>query len=107
LVYAGPILLGEGRHLLEYRASDVAGNLEAIHAGSIAVDSSPPLSAVSLSGTQGANGWYVTGVSATLTATDVISGVAPIEYRIDGGPWVTYDRPVTFGRSEERRVRKE
>src|SRR5439155_4907 len=71
LVYAGPIVLGEGRHLLEYRASDVAGNLEAIHARSIAVDSSPPFSSVSLSGTQGANGWYVTGVSAMLTATDV------------------------------------
>ena len=97
LVYAGPIVLGEGRHLLEYRASDVAGNLEAIHARSIAVDSSPPFSSVSLSGTQGANGWYVTGVSAMLTATDVTSGVATIEYRIDGGPWVTYDRAVTLG----------
>src|SRR5205807_1060792 len=96
LVYAGPILLGEGRHLLEYRASDVAGNLETIRARSIAVDSSPPVSSVSLSGTQGANGWYVTEVSATLTATDATSGVAIIDYRIDGGPWATYSGAVTL-----------
>ncbi len=96
LVYTGPILLGEGRHLFEYGASDVAGNLESIQSRSISVDTSPPVSSVALSGTQGANGWYVTGVSATLTATDATSGVAIIYYRIDGGPWATYSGAVTL-----------
>src|SRR5207244_8517815 len=81
LAYAGPILFGEGRHLLEYRASDVAGNLETIHARSIAVDSSPPPSSVGLSRTQAANGWSVTGLSATLPATAVTSGVPPTQQR--------------------------
>jgi hypothetical protein len=96
LVYASAILLGDGRHLLEYGASDVAGNLEAIQARTIAVDSSPPVTSADLSGTQGANGWYVTGVSATLTATDATSGLAIIYYRIDGGPWATYSSAVTL-----------
>ncbi|TLZ68302.1 MAG: hypothetical protein E6K12_01905 [Methanobacteriota archaeon] len=96
LVYAGPIVLGEGRHLLEYGASDIAGNLETVHARSIEVDTSPPISYVALAGTPGDNGWYVTAVSATLTATDATSGVAIIYYRIDGGPWATYAGPLTL-----------
>src|SRR5205823_1651131 len=96
-IYAGPIALTEGNHVLHYYAADVAGLMEATHSLSVSVDVTPPATASSLAGTAGANGWYVTGVSAMLTATDVTSGVATIEYRIDGGPWVTYDRAVTLG----------
>jgi len=96
LAYSGSILLGEGRHLLEYGSSDVAGNVEIIHSRNIAVDLSPPVSSVVLSGTQGANGWYLSDVTVTLTATDSVSGVASISYRLDGGGWNSYTGPFSI-----------
>src|SRR5207247_1780182 len=114
-IYAGPITLTEGNHVLHYYAADVAGLMEATHPLSVSVDVTPPATASSSAGTAGAigwyssnvtvsltatdatSGWYVTGVSAMLTATDVTCVVATIEYRMDGGPWVTYDRAVTLG----------
>lgn len=35
-------------------------------------------------------------VSVTLTARDSGAGVAETQYRVDGGPWQTYTKPVTF-----------
>src|SRR6267378_66797 len=102
LAYAGPILLSDGRHLLEYGASDVAGNVEIIHSQSIDIDSSPPVSSVSLSGSLGLNGWYVTVVSATLTASDLTSGASRIDYRVDGGSWTLYSGAVNL--AERRHV---
>src|SRR5439155_120882 len=96
-IYAGPFTLTEGNHVLHYCAADVAGLMEATHSLSVSVDVTPPATASSLAGTAGANGWYTANVTVSLTATDVTSEVATIEYRIDGGPWVTYDRPVTLG----------
>ena len=37
----------------------------------------------------GENGWYRTPIQFDLTATDLESGVATINYRIDGGTWQT------------------
>ncbi|MBC7128694.1 MAG: immune inhibitor A [Thermoplasmatales archaeon] len=42
----------------------------------------------------GCNGWYKTGVTVTLTATDNVK-VAKIYYRIDGGTWKVYTAPFT------------
>jgi hypothetical protein len=44
----------------------------------------------------GDNGWYVTPVTVTLSATDDISGVARTEYLLDGGDWVEYTGPFTL-----------
>lgn len=47
-----------------------------------------PSTAVILSGTLRADGWYTSNVSPRLAAT-ALPGVREIRYRIDGGPWTT------------------
>ena len=47
----------------------------------------PPETTATVSGTSGNNGWYVSSVTVTLSATDN-SGVANTYYRIDGGATV-------------------
>lgn len=56
------------------------------------LDKTPPITTVSLSGTLGSEGWYVSGVTITLNATDPDSGspAAAIYFSLDGG--VNYQR---------------
>jgi hypothetical protein len=67
-------------------ASDYATN----STGTLAVqaaDTTPPTTTISLSGTSGLSGWYVSNVGVTLTATDNVggSGVKEIHYILDSG----------------------
>jgi hypothetical protein len=59
------------------------------------LDSIAPTTNISLSGTLGKNGWYVSNVQVALTATDNEggSGVAKTEYSFDGFTWNTYTAP--------------
>ncbi|WP_157520387.1 ThuA domain-containing protein [Herbidospora daliensis] len=41
----------------------------------------------------GANGWFVSTVTVTITADDP-SGVDTTEYRLDGGAWTAYTTPI-------------
>lgn len=50
-------------------------------------DITPPYSEVTLSGTLGLNGWYISPVTVTITSDDLESGVAVINWQIDGGEW--------------------
>lgn len=63
-------------------------------------DTTPPVSTLSISPDtpNGANGYYVTAPSVTLTATDgaASSGVRSLTYQIDGGVTTTYTAPVTI-----------
>ncbi len=54
-------------------------------------DETPPVTTHSLNPPEpdGENGWYVSNVTVTLNATDNESGVDRIEYRIEGGYWLT------------------
>ncbi|TMA00927.1 MAG: PKD domain-containing protein, partial [Methanobacteriota archaeon] len=96
LDYAGPLSLGEGPHLVEYYATDVAGLAESVRSQTVNVDMTPPASAASVSGTTGANGWFVSNVTVSLSATDALSGVDRITYRIDGRNWSTYAGPFVL-----------
>ena len=59
-----------------------------------------PVTTISLSGTPGDGPWFLSDVTVTLEATDNISGVARIEYRLDyPDPWITYTSPFII--SEE------
>jgi len=44
--------------------------------GSITVDNTPTVTSLTLTGTQGKNDWYTTDVTATVSATDNLAGVA-------------------------------
>src|SRR5207247_5780446 len=91
-----------GSHLVDYYAVNNAGLSEASHTVAILVDTVPPTTVISLSGTLGANGWYTSNVTVSLTATDATSGVANISYRIDGGPWLTYAGPFALDEGAHR-----
>ena len=52
-------------------------------------DTTPPITTHTLDPPEpdGLNGWYVSNVNVTLTATDDMSGVNVTYYRINGGEW--------------------
>ena len=52
-------------------------------------DTTPPITTLALDPPEpdGCNGWYVNDVNVTLNATDDISGVKEIHYRIAEGEW--------------------
>ncbi|MDB5084107.1 MAG: hypothetical protein JWN30_993 [Bacilli bacterium] len=59
----------------------------------------PPFTTAAVSPAQpnGQNGWYVSPVTVTLTATDDDPGVAATFYSLDNGlTWQTFTNPVTF-----------
>ncbi|RIJ70548.1 DUF1349 domain-containing protein [Nakamurella silvestris] len=86
---------------VEFRATDVAGNVEATKSVSIpaavVVDTTAPVTASTLNPAtpQGQNGWYTTAVNVALAATDTGgSGVASTQYSVDGGAWTAYTTAV-------------
>ncbi|WP_299924526.1 ThuA domain-containing protein [uncultured Nocardioides sp.] len=80
---------GEGERLVEYRSTDVAGNVSELGSETVKVDTAPPVVTTAETGS--------TTKTVTLTATDATSGVAGIEYRIgDATTWSAYDAPLTF-----------
>jgi phosphoesterase family protein/PKD domain-containing protein len=97
MIYSAPFQLGEGRHLLEYFATDVAGVVEPVGSTHIDIDTTPPTSQLLTTGTIGNHGWFVSSVTFTLSATDATSGVAEVMYQLDGGPWLTYSYPILLG----------
>jgi hypothetical protein len=87
--YTGPFRLSvAGRVTVEARAADRAGNLGAAADRDISVDTTPPELEVLIS-PAGAG-----PAAAAAVARDEESGVASVEYRVDGGPWRPYRGPV-------------
>ncbi len=58
-------------------------------------DVEAPTVAVSVDGVEGEDGWYTSPVEVTVSASDTGSGVATVEYRIEGvTDWTAYLGPV-------------
>ena len=94
--YTASFSLNEGEYDLQFLVKDTAGN-QVSSADAIKVDSTAPTVDGTLSGTLGSGGWYTSPVKATATAADATSGIALIEYSIDGGAsWATYSAPLDF-----------
>ena len=93
--YSSAFTLANGSHTVVYWSVDVAGNIETSHTLSIVVDTIPPVTTASLSGTAGSNGWYTSSVQITLSATDNLSGVAATYYTLNGGAQQTYSTAFT------------
>ena len=100
--YSQPVTVSDpGDHAVQYRATDNAGNTSAV--GSVAFtvveptpdDTTAPQVSASVSGDQDAEGAYVGSATVTLSATDTESGVAGVEYALDGEPFTAYSGPVT------------
>ncbi|MBD5785047.1 Ig-like domain repeat protein [Cellulosimicrobium terreum] len=100
--YTEPLVVDtEGEHTLAYRATDVAGNVseegvtEFVVAGDEpGEDTTAPVVATEVSGTQDEDGSYVGSASVLITATDDGSGVASVEYDLDGAGWTEYTEAV-------------
>jgi len=99
--YTEPVVVDEpGEHTLLYRATDVAGNVseesvtEFVVVAEAEEDTTAPTVAHEVSGTQDESGAYVGSASVLVTATDDGSGVASVEYDLDGAGWTAYTGAV-------------
>ncbi|WP_111768752.1 immunoglobulin-like domain-containing protein [Nakamurella deserti] len=84
--YTAPVRVGaQGTHTVAYRAT-VGGTPVADSGGSVTVtvDTVAPVATATLAGR-----------TVTVAGTDATSGVATLEYQLDGGSWTAYTAPVT------------
>ncbi|MGB9854306.1 MAG: OmpL47-type beta-barrel domain-containing protein [Candidatus Bathyarchaeales archaeon] len=94
-----PLITTEGaNNTLEYWSVDNAGNEELPHKilTGIKLDKTKPSSSISFDGTVGDNNWFISNVTVTLTADDVLSGVDSIFYSFDNVKWEKYVEPFTI-----------
>ncbi|MFJ2086550.1 OmpL47-type beta-barrel domain-containing protein [Micromonospora chokoriensis] len=99
--YTEPVrVTAVGDHSVQFRATDQAGNTSAVGSVSFRIvepgeeDTTPPEVKAALAGDRDGDGNYVGTATATLTATDAGSGVATIEYSLDGAAFTAYSSPV-------------
>ncbi|RKR92021.1 PKD domain-containing protein [Micromonospora pisi] len=93
-VYTGPVqVTGDGEHVFRYRSTDRAGNVSAPGEVPVRIDGTAPVSTAAFAPAND-NGWHAGAVPVTLAATDAGSGVGPLEWSLDGGPWTAYATPV-------------
>ncbi len=94
--------LGEGLHTITVRATNGVGGV-AIQNREFIVDLSPPTVGLSIpSPSVSVNGLtYVSNrTTLTLNATDQLSGVQTVYYRINGGSWLVYASGFTMPSSD-------
>src|SRR5205823_6008911 len=89
-----------------YQLSAINAYGEGPRSGAVSAepDGTPPVTTASLSGRLGNEGWWLSTVSVTLTASDDNSGVASTSFRVDGGGWQTYAAPVAVSGDGEHTV---
>ncbi|MER6707197.1 OmpL47-type beta-barrel domain-containing protein [Streptomyces fumanus] len=110
--YTGPVMVHQvGTHTVRYRATDKAGNVAAAKSVQFTVvatppeDTTPPVTGATVDGTRNADGAYVGRATVTVSATDDGgSGLAGIEYSLDGGPYLAYTAPVVVDRAGRHTV---
>ena len=80
----------DGTKKIEYRSTDLLGNVETVRTLRVVLDNNPPTTSISPSGPP-----FPVGTPFALSATDGGSGLSRTEYRIDGGDWILYSAPFT------------
>lgn len=86
----------EGKYVFQAIAVDYAGNVEAMGGGEAwtFVDLTEPVLSVSVEGTIGGNGWYLSTVRVVLQAEDASS--VSIYYSLDGGNFCFYTSTISI-----------
>jgi hypothetical protein len=93
----GTEVLGEGEHVVRAFANDRAGRRSPVDELTVRVDSTAPTTISRLVPPLPARTpWWRRTPLLDLRATDATSGVAKVEYRIDGGAWTPYAEPVSL-----------
>src|SRR5437867_4766481 len=99
--YGFPVWVsGTGEHTVDFYSTDNAGNVEGWHSVGFRIDSTAPLTTISLDGAAGDDYWFHSIVRVDIAATDEGSGVDSIQYRLDGGTWARYSAPFDVGDGE-------
>jgi plastocyanin len=107
--YTAPVVVSSvGMHMVHYRATDNAGNTSPegmVSFEVVAADTTPPTVTGSVSGIRDTQGNYIDRASVTVTASDSGSGVASVEYSLDGGAFIRYPAPVVVSTPGPHTVR--
>ena len=109
--YSEPVVFDEpGTYSLEHRATDAAGNVSEPGTVDLVVvaadgeDTTAPSVTAEVTGELDADGAYVGSATVDLTAQDAGSGVASVEYALDGGEYAPYTEPVVVDALGEHTV---
>ncbi len=108
--YQEPLSLSsysEGAHTLYYRSVDRSGNSALFKSFPFFFDAKSPSSELEIGAPKQNNqagGFYVSGSTPfSISAMDEGSGIARIEYRLDGGEWRTYGEQLRVADEGEHR----
>jgi hypothetical protein len=86
----------EGQNDFTYWALSSWGDSSTMGSSSGKVDTQPPVINGTLSGTSGDNGWYVSDVTVSASASDGMSGLQSFDINVNGGGYQPYAE-VTLG----------
>ncbi|GIF77167.1 3-keto-disaccharide hydrolase [Asanoa siamensis] len=99
--YTAPVTVNTtGSHTVQFRATDEAGNTSSPQSVAFTVvdtpdpDNTAPEVTATVAGERNGDGAYVGAATVTVAATDAGSGVATVEYSLDGAPYAAYTAPV-------------
>jgi hypothetical protein len=82
-IYGTPfVVTKEGSTKLTYRSTDRAQNLETLQTGYVNIDTTVPKVAASVAPTPNSYGWNKSPVTVSLVASDLPSGIAKTQYRL-------------------------
>ena len=90
--YDGPLAAPQGVTTYSFRATDGAGNVSTVESLTVRRDTVAPVSAASYDDGDGSGPGPV---AVTFTATDEVSGVDAVRYRVDAGAWQVADGAVS------------
>jgi flagellar hook assembly protein FlgD len=88
--------IADGTYTWTLKGRDTWGNASVSRTGTFVVDSTAPVSKASSEATAGDDGWLVSAATMTVTASDKLSGVAYVSWRIDDGAASRYGDPVVY-----------
>jgi hypothetical protein len=93
--YSNPFELKyDGKFMIEYLSIDKSGNEEKVKSEEVKIDTYAPITSTSVL----PSSWTNKEVSVSLSAIDKASGVALLEYRINGGEFTAYKGPIVFSK---------
>ena len=106
--YSAPFTVSaDGYHTVTYRSTDENGNAEEPEFVTFKVDATAPRTTAALSPPvpDKKDGTFKVPVTVTLDGSDGAgSGVATVEYRVDGGAWTAYTAPFTISQNGNHTV---
>lgn len=104
--YTAPfIVAAEGVTQVTARATDRNGNVST-STRTVSIDTSAPRTSLAVLGTAGLAGWYTSPVTVSVSGLDIApgSGVAIVEYSVNGGAFQTYASPFVVSAQGPTRI---